>query len=40
MCRLTNTTNIIIKDEILVKTSRSLTLEEGDTCSYTDRQTT
>ena len=33
MCRLTNTTNMIVKSEILVKqTSRSLTLEKHDTC--------
>ena len=33
MFRLTNTTNMIVKSEILVKqTSRSLTLEKGDTC--------
>ena len=32
-CRLTNTTNMIVKREILVKqTSRSLTLEKDDTC--------
>ena len=32
---------MIVKSEILVKkTSRSLTLEKDDTCSYTDRQIT
>ena len=33
MCRHTNTTNMIVKSEILVKqTSGSLTLEKDDTC--------
>ena len=33
MCRLTNTTDMIVKSEILVKqTSRSFTLEKDDTC--------
>ena len=31
---------MIVKSEILVNTSRSHTLEKGDTCSYTDRQIT
>ena len=32
MSRLANTTNMIMKSEILVKTPRSLTLEDGNTC--------
>ena len=33
MCRLANTTNMIMKSEILVKTTpRSRTLEDGETC--------
>ena len=35
MSSLANTTNMIMKSDILVKTTtRSLTLEDGDTCEF------